>query len=180
MSVKRDKTWFMEQVKAEESRLRGFIRALGVRPSEVDDFAQDAFIVAYEKLDSFGETGGDMFGPWVRGIARKLVANAIRKSVRRQQIMSDHLTDLMLESRPEAWHPLVEAAGADRVSALKACLEELPEYSRQVVQMRYFLELSPGAIGGRLERSANGIRQILFRVRKALLECVEKRMALVP
>jgi len=34
-----------------------------------------------------------------------------------------------------------------------------------------------GAIAGRLERSSNQVRQTLFRIRQALLDCVERRVA---
>ena len=57
--------WFLEQVRGEQSRLRASIRALGVRAEAVDDVAQDALVIALEKLDEF-DRGGD-FG---RGSAR--------------------------------------------------------------------------------------------------------------
>lgn len=169
----RDPQWFLEQVRQEQSRLRAFVRSLGVRPEAVDDLAQDALVLAFEKLDDFDRE--EDFGAWVRGIARRLVANARRKESRRQQIISEHLAEFLGEA--EVAHPLAEA-GDERLPALNECVEQLPERSRQVLHWRYFEEQSPGAIGSRLERSANDVRQMLFRLRRVLLECVERKLVL--
>lgn len=167
--------WFMDQVRLEQARLRAFIRSLGVRTEAVDDFAQDALLVAFEKIATFRRD--EDFGAWVRGIARRLVANTLRKEKRREQILSDHVTELLVDLSPEDLHPLAATAQEDRLSALRACLEKLPERGRQLLHLRYFEEASPGVIAGRLERSATDVRQQLFRLRRALLECVEARLA---
>ena len=166
----------MAQVRREQSRLRSFIRSLGVRADVVDDFAQDALLVAYERLADFRRDAD--FGAWVRGIARRLVPNALRKENRRQQILSDRVTELLLASASEELHPLAETARGDQLGALRTCLEQLPERGWQLLQLRYFEELSPGVIAGRMERSANDVRQQLFRLRRALLECIERRLAM--
>lgn len=166
-----DTTWFIEQVRQEHTRLRAFIRSLGVRAEAVDDVAQECFILALEKLDQF-ERGTD-FGAWVRGMARRLVMNLLRKEQRRQIILSDAVTQFMAESTEE--EPADDLT-IEKVEALRGCMGQLPERSRELVRMRYFEDLSPGAIASRLERTANDVRQMLFRLRRALQECVEKRI----
>jgi RNA polymerase sigma-70 factor (ECF subfamily) len=167
--------WFITQVGLEQARLRAFIRSLGVRSEAVDDLAQEALIIAYEKLADFRVA--DDFGAWVRGIARRLVANALRKEGRRREILSDHVTALLVAAQPAELHPLAESATADRLGALRKCLEQLPDRERQLLQLRYFDELKPGTIAGYVERSAGDVRQQLFRLRRALLECIERRLA---
>ena len=97
----------MEQVRREQSRLRAFVRSLGVRAEGVDDIAQDALVIAYERLDVFRDD--EDFGAWVRGIARRLVANWLRKENRRRVILSEHMTELLADSDPQHLHPLAEA-----------------------------------------------------------------------
>jgi RNA polymerase sigma-70 factor (ECF subfamily) len=169
-----DDSWFIAEVEREQSRLRAFIRSLGFRSEAVDDLAQDALVVAYERLDTFRRD--DDFGAWVRGIARRLAANALRKDSRRRQILADHVTELLLSAGPEQLHPLAEAAAEDRLAALKVCLEGLPQAARQLLELRYFEEIAPGAIAGRMERTAVDIRQQLFRLRRSLLQCIEGRL----
>jgi RNA polymerase sigma-70 factor, ECF subfamily len=176
MNSSGDTDWFIEAVEREQSRLRAFIRSLGIRSEAVDDLAQEALLVAYQRLDVFRHD--DDFGAWVRGIARRLAANALRKDYRRRQILSDHVTELLLETAPEALHPLAETADADRLAALKQCLDGLPQTARDLLQLRYFEQVAPGAIAGRLERTAVDIRQQLFRLRRALLGCIEGRLAM--
>ena len=175
MNSSNDTAWFMEQVGREQSRLRAFIRSLGVRAEAVDDLAQDALLVAYQRLEVFRRD--EDFGAWVRGIARRLVANALRKESRRQQILSDHVTELLVAAGPEDLHPLAEAAEEDRLAALRCCLEKVPESARRLLHLRYFEEVTPGVIAGRLERSATDVRQQLFRLRRELLECIERRLS---
>jgi RNA polymerase sigma-70 factor, ECF subfamily len=176
MKVPAEDEWFWACVREQQARLRAFVRVLGVRSEAVDDFAQDALIVAFEKRDTFGQNGQNDFGAWVRGIARKLVANAVRKDIRRRQLLSDGFTDLLLQVQPDTLHPLLQEGNKDRIGALSECVKALPERSRELVTMRYFEELSPGDIGSRLDRSANDVRQILFRIRRGLLSCVERRL----
>jgi RNA polymerase sigma-70 factor len=169
MSTQRDTEWFLEQVRREQSRLRAFVRVLGVRAEAVDDMAQDALLIAYERLADFRR--GEDFGAWVRGIARRLVANWIRKENRRQQILSDHVSELFVGAAEQ------DTGHDDQLVALRACLEQLPESGRQLLHLRYFEELNPGAIASRSEQSATSVRQQLFRLRRALLSCIESRLA---
>ena len=179
-----DRAWFLEQVRREQSRLRAFVRAMGVRAEVVDDLAQDALVVAFEKREFFRRAPDSDFGAWVRGIARRLIANAARKEARRRVVLSRHVTDLMLAAADaQPVHPLLAdgdgdgGADPDLLAALGECVKRLPDHHREVVQLRYFEGLTPGAIAGRLERSSNQVRQMLFRVRQALLECVQSRVA---
>ena len=175
MSDARDSRWFLEQVQREQSRLRAYVRSLGVRAEAVDDLSQDALVVAFEKRETFDAAGGD-FGGWVRGIARRLAANAVRKESRRRQFLSGHLTELLLSAEEKQLHPLAREGDPDLLAALAKCLEKLPARNRQVVHLRYFEQLTPGTIASHLERTANDVRQSLFRIRRALLGCIEGRL----
>jgi len=154
--------WFLERVQSEQARLRSFIRALGVRAEAVDDLAQETLIIALKKLDEF-DRGSD-FGVWVRQIARRLIANERRKEARRSQILSDCVTDLLLEINHD-----------EELAALRECMAALPKHGRELLQQRYFEDLSPGIIGSRMGRPSNQVRQTLLRLRRALLECIERR-----
>lgn len=178
MSDSNDIDWFLQQVEREQSRLRAFVRSLGVRAEAVDDLAQDTLIVAYEKRASFDHSAD--FGRWIRGIARKMVANSIRKDARRSKILSDPVSEILIQATTPDVHPLELLMPNKRdhsLSALADCLASLPERSKQLIHLRYFERQSPGAIAGQLERSSNDIRQALFRLRRALLKCIEERIA---
>jgi RNA polymerase sigma-70 factor, ECF subfamily len=166
-------TWFLERVQSEQARLRSYIRALGVRAEAVDDLAQETLIIALKKLDEF-DRGGD-FGVWVRQIARRLIANERRKEARRSQILSDCVTDLLLEINHEPMSPRERQEHDEELAALRECMAALPKHGRELLQQRYFEDLSPGIIGSRMGRPSNQVRQTLLRLRRALLECIERR-----
>jgi RNA polymerase sigma-70 factor (ECF subfamily) len=168
----RDRDWFVAQVRQNQARLRALIRSLGVRPEAVDDIAQDALVLAWEKVPEFDPDGD--FGAWVRAIARRLVANERRKETRRKRILAGEVTDLMLQLSAESEGPLTRLERDDSLCALRTCLDGLPPDSRELIRLRYFEQRSPGSIAGQLDRSSNSVRQGLLRLRRMLLACVER------
>ncbi|QJX00624.1 sigma-70 family RNA polymerase sigma factor [Frigoriglobus tundricola] len=169
-----ERAWFIDQVRKHQARLRASIRALGVRAEAVDDFAQDALFLAWQKRAEFDPAGE--FGVWVVQIARRLVANERRKDSRRSRILAGEVTDLMLQLAQTADGPLTDLERAETLSALQACLGELQPKAREMIRWRYFEQLSPGAIAGHLGRSSNYVRQSLLRLRRLLSECLERRL----
>ena len=62
------------------------------------------------------------------------------------------------------------------VSHLHECLNQLPDRSRELLRLRYEDELDATALGARLGRDSNAVRQALFRVRELVRRCVEGRL----
>jgi RNA polymerase sigma-70 factor (ECF subfamily) len=166
-------SWFLEQVQKDQARLRAYVRSLGVRAEWVDDLAQEALLIALKRVDEFDRTGD--FGGWVRQIARRLIANERRKEMRRDIILSDHATDILLELHGESLNPGELQEREEEIARLRECVARLSKRSRELLQQRYFEDLSPGAIGSRLGLPSNQIRQTLLRLRRALLTCMERR-----
>ncbi len=171
-------SWFLEQVEREHIRLRAYIRSMGVRAEEVDDLAQEVFLLSWEKIEEISREGH--FGGWVRQVARRLIANERRKDSRRSRLLSDHITDLLLDH--DDGGPS-EAPGSDsdpnheiELDALRDCLSRMPQEHRELLRKRYFEDLSPGTIGGVLGKSSNQVRQSLLRLRRSLLLCIKSRL----
>lgn len=167
---------FIEQVREHHAGLRGFVRALGVDPLWVDDVAQEAFIVAYNRLDEFDRERD--FGAWLRGIARNLVINERRKDARRKRILSDNLTDVLLSSSSASDHEEVEMGdkALAKVNALRACISELPEKSLGMLRARYEDDNSALEIAEDFAMKAPAVRKALERVRVSLRKCMETRL----
>ena len=173
-----DRELFVEQVREHHAGLRGFVRSLGVDPLWVDDVAQEAFIVAYNRLDEFDRERD--FGAWLRGIARNLVINERRKDARRKRILSDNLTDVLLSTSSVADGEDREIGdrGLAKLNALKECIGILPEKSVQLLRARYEEEHSAQAIADEFSMKPPAVRKALERVRISLRECMEERMGL--
>ena len=173
-----DRELFVEQVREHHAGLRGFVRALGVDPLWVDDLAQEAFIVAYNRLDEYDHDRD--FGAWLRGIARNLVINERRKNARRKRILSDNLTDVLVSTSSVAEEEEREIGdnGLVRMKALKECIATLPEKSLQMMRSRYEDELSAQDIAEQYGMKPPAVRKALERVRASLRKCMEDRLGL--
>ena len=152
-------------------RVRAFVRSLGVGPDWVDDIAQEAFMTAYEKWNTFDQSRD--FGKWVRGIAANIVSYEFRKQARRRRILDSGLTDILLNLYHRAEEP-IDPVGID---AVKACLGKLSPENREIVQGRYRDNLTAPELAKKHEKSAVNIRQMLVRIRRDLHACVERRLA---
>ena len=164
---------FTQLVAQEHQQVRSFVRTLGVDPDWVDDLAQEVFLIAWRESDSF-DSQRDI-GKWLRGIARNLVRNELRKDQRRKRILHEGLSELLCRSLGGE----TEAADWEqyRVSALRDCVEQLAPKSRQIVAGRYSDGWKAPDLADHLGMTAAAVRQALMRIREQLKQCIKVRMA---
>lgn len=137
------------------------VQILGDRHT-AEDVAQEAFVTAYEKLDSLND--GNAFGPWLLQIVRR---RALRARKANQQLPGrlEHSSEPYVEDR----NPLND----DRRELLNL-VERLPEHERVIVMLRYFDGHSVKDIA-HINRSAAGtVTKTLTRARQRLLSLYER------
>lgn len=161
---------FEPLMREHQSRLRAFIRSLGVDDAWVDDVAQEAFLIAYRRMADF-QAEAD-FGKWIRGIARNLVANELRKKGRRSRLLHDSLAEVLWKCQPES----LETASNDLLPVLEECVGRLPAHSQELLQRRYASGENACDLARELRLSADAVRQHLLRIRVAVKRCVEKKL----
>ena len=161
---------FAGLVQEHQASLRVFVRSLGVEPDWVDDLAQDAFVTAYREMGSYDPERD--FGKWLRGIARNLVRNELRKQGRHRRILHEGLSQHLLEFG-EKEEPRFDVG---QVSALRDCVEQLPNKSRELVHSRYFEGWNASILADKFEMKAATIRQALLRIRRQLYLCINQRV----
>jgi RNA polymerase sigma-70 factor (ECF subfamily) len=152
-------------------RVRACVRSLGVDRDWVDDVAQEAFMEAFRKWDSFDHQRD--FGKWVRGIAANIVRNEVRKRNRRQRLLNSDLAQSMLTShlsKPEPASPV-------SLEAVQVCLAKLNADQRALIQGHYYDGLTSGELSDRLQKSAANVRQMLVRVRRQIRACIERQQS---
>jgi len=162
---------FEDLVREHQAGLRAFIRALGTDEAFVDDLAQEAFIVAYRRLDDF-EAGTD-FGRWLRGIARHLVANERRKEARRSRLLPFAVADILLHREPADGD--VAADLTRLLPVMQECVGQLPPQNRELLQRRYAGGENARSLARELRLNADAVRQSLLRIRVAVKECIERK-----
>ena len=164
---------FASFVREHQASLRSFLSIIGVRADSVDDLAQDTFLVAYKELDRFDEDQD--FGKWLRGIARNLTRNELRKDARRSRILNNELTEhLLAEADQDQNSSTYEEAD---LCALRDCIEQLPDKSRKLISGRYRDEWKASFLADQFEMSATAVRLALMRIRRQLKTCIETKIA---
>ena len=161
---------FAGLVKEHQASLRVFVRSLGVEPDWVDDLAQDAFVVACREMGSYDPERD--FGKWLRGIARNLVRNELRKQGRHRRILHEDLSRHLMEFSEQE----ESRFDVSQVSALRDCVEQLPNRSRELVHSRYYEGWNASILADKFEMKAATIRQTLLRIRRQLYQCINQRV----
>lgn len=130
-------------------------------------------MVAYRELDGFDPDQD--FGKWLRGIARNLVRNELRRDARRGRLMDEHVTTHLLAAS-ESHH---DEIGFDESEfhALRDCLESLPEKSRTLIDGRYYDEWNASILSDKFQMTATAVRLALMRIRRQLNTCIKERLS---
>ena len=108
------------------------------------------------------------------GIARhKALDFYRRKSARGRALLMDAATiDQLVRANEE----IAEEIDVRR-EAFHQCMGKMPAKARQLLEMRYKADLSPGEIAARSKAGESAVKMALFRLRNALRDCIERRLA---
>lgn len=152
--------------------LYGYVFACVHNHEDAEDIFQNVSVAVTESISRLTDEAG--FLPWAREIARRRIL-AHRRGARRERPFDPEVVQRLAEAadRVERTHP----ASRQR-AALTACLESLPAESRRLILMRYDgSAVSAEDLGAQFGRSVQGIYAWIKRVKTALRECVERRLA---
>jgi RNA polymerase sigma-70 factor, ECF subfamily len=148
--------------------VRGFLAARLHHLEDVDDVAQEVFLVAFDRLKTCDPA---QFRPWLIGIAKNKLKQHWRKQSRRAAAMERFREELatVVEAEVDASFRLLRA---EHIERLLDCIGRLPDRVRRIVRA--------GLDGGRADELAdelgmnrNAIYQARFRGFAALRKCME-------
>ncbi len=161
-----------------QAMLHAYIRAIVRDRVAAEDALSDTAIGAGARLGQ-GCDAARPFASWVRGIARRVAPETLRRWGRRPR--EETLAQDVLEAigaRIEA--VLVSDPELVRHEALARCLDTLQAPQRELLRLRYGDGLAHDAIATRLRRTANAIGVALHRLHNLLSECIRRRLAGAP
>lgn len=154
---------------AHERSLFAYVCALTPNWQDAEEIMQQVRIRIWQEFDQYDSA--KPFSCWARAIAYYLTL-AYRKQKSRQR---EFFSERILEEVSLAYETVADSAN-ERRTALISCLEKLGNHKRRVVE-EYYLSAEPARrIADRLSMTPNALRQLLFRIRKMLFECVERAM----
>jgi RNA polymerase sigma-70 factor len=160
-------------VRQHSEMLRAYLSAVCFDPSARDDIFQETWLTAWRRLDDYDKSRP--FGPWLRGIAARVML-AQRRQHRRVGILCD---DDILDALREQHDRLDRQPGDtwdEQLEGLRHCLEHLPEPYLSAIRLKYVDELEPMTLLDRLQITAEALKKRLQRGRAKLLECLERRL----
>lgn len=147
-------------------------RMLGNR-GEAEEAAQEAFIRAYTKLDSYDPAR--KFSTWMLSITSNYCIDLLRK--RRALLLSlDHPLPphpALMSDRADG--PEAQATDSEREEMVQSLLQTLPEDYRQAVVLFYWYDLSYQEIAEVMDTTVSAIKSRLFRARRQLAEAGEEQ-----
>ncbi len=162
---------FARIVAANGRWLFAYLMTLLANPDDAEEVFQETSVVLWREYEKF-DLGTD-FRRWASTIAYHQVQKFRREKKRCPQQLSDVTVQLLAAEVPERFD-LYEP----RRDALKHCIKRLPARDHQLIQQCYTdREETLGAVAKRLGRSANTVYKAVSRIRRGLLECVERTLS---
>jgi zinc protease len=157
-----DTAAFREIVVAHQNLVTGVCyAALGERTA-AQDAAQEAFVVAWRRLDSLRDP--DRLRPWLAGIARHVCRN--RQRARHADPL--HAADASPEAVDVSAGPDQQAIAREEEQIVDRTLAALPADYREVIVLYYRENQSAAEVATALELTEEAVRQRLVRGRQLL------------
>jgi RNA polymerase sigma-70 factor (ECF subfamily) len=137
-------------------------RMLGER-QEAEDLAQDAFLRAYQRLETFDV--GRPFGPWIRKVAVNLCLNSLQRHRPPRLPLDEEYDDPVDTDQPD---PADLHERADQAVRLRREMAALPAHYRAVIELRHFQDMTYEEMAKALTISIGDVKTHLFRARRLL------------
>ena len=155
--------------------LIGLIASWGATYNDAAELAQDSFADAYLNRHSCRGNWKDpeVFGAWLRGIARNKFRNECRSRKRREKRVIS-VSASVLEASPTPLPAPVD----ERLERLRDAIDGLPSKLKQVVMMHYLDVTSVKDVAALLSVSPKTIEGRLYQARRALKRTMEAQSTL--
>jgi len=148
---------FEELVARHQRAVYGIVSRMIYNRDDVDDLAQDIFVLAYRSIRSF--RGDSNFATWLHRIAVNATLKYMRRGKNRQTVSLDDpetaLGDIL--AAPNQASPAELAHTGERNEAVRQALELLPARQRMVVTLHYFEEYTCDEIADMLHCSVGTV-----------------------
>lgn len=162
----------LDLITKSQRALYGYIFSLVASRELADEILQDTNVVLCRKIGEFD--GSVKFTTWACRVAYfEVLAQRKSQHRRREQLVDGELLEQIAAEAAQA-----TADADDRIAAMRRCVDALPQHSREMIDLRYEPGGSVKLVAERFGRSVDGVRVTLHRIRRILLECIERSLSL--
>lgn len=168
---------FSKLVLLHQGRVRGYVGRHVRQVDVADDLAQEVFLDAFRSLRNY--RGEVALSQWLYGVARNCVLEHLRSEGRRRLREARSLGAHLLGGRLQRVEENQSSAEEKEreISALQQCMKVLPPDSARLLEEFYFDQSSAVEMAQRRQWKDSRIRKALLRIRQALRECMDRRLA---
>ena len=160
---------FLKHFLEEQGVLKAYLVSATSDLHAADDLLQEVSGALWENFADYDESRP--FRPWALGVARNMVLRWRRARGRGRTLLSDETVRLLADTAE------AEGEGSDQRRAhLRGCLETLGDHLRDVLRLRYLDGLGMTELSQRVRKSIAAVEMILVRGRRALRECVDRKL----
>lgn len=153
-----------------EHAIRAYIAGAVSSFQDREDLLQQVALTVARRFEEFDENRP--FLAWALWLARSRIIDFYRSRGRHPQFLSDAVLEGYADAlvdRQNLVHPQREA--------LDHCMEKLPERSRSLIRLKYHDGLKIDQIAETIRSTPASVRVTLFRIRDALADCIQRRLA---
>lgn len=161
-----DKSAFGRLIRMFQRQLTRFVLGLLGSFDQAEDVVQEAFVKAWQALESFDPTRP--FYPWLSVIARNLAFNLMRREEKKESL--DNLTEKGFDAVTDEPGPLEALLEEENEKRFYKALLSMPEKYREVFVLRHFEDLNYAEIASELKIKPGTVDSRLYRARQYLLE----------
>ncbi len=156
---------FLRLITEFQGRLFGYLLSMLGDTDQANEVLQETNLVLWRKSNEF-QAGSD-FKAWSFRVAHFQVMAFRQRQIRDRLVFDDDMVETFgrdASAQDEAYK--------QRIELLETCIDNLSERNREVLCRFYDEGQSLDVIAASLKRKANAVGQMLFRIRKALIDCV--------
>ena len=156
-------------LKSEREILR-YVMAIVPHAADAQEIVQETAVALWKQIDQYDRS--QPFTPWACRFAANKAKEHLRKQGRWSAFLNDEVASLLATRREE-----IAATLDRRVEPLRDCLGELPSHNQSLVEKYYFDQTPVEEIASEVGRSAEALYKALQRIRAALMDCVNGKLA---
>ncbi len=151
----------------------GFMLKRTQNETDTEDIVIETFAKAFDRISTYNPEYA--FNTWLIAIAKNVHIDLLRKK------KSTLFIDITDEDDQQAYNvadsspsPEDELIKEQNLSSLLECIKQLKPHYQEVIQLRYFQELSYQEIAEQLNEPLNNVKIKLLRAKKLLADVIRK------
>ncbi|MFL9845935.1 RNA polymerase sigma factor [Flavobacterium rhizosphaerae] len=152
----------------------GFMLKRTQNETDTEDIVIETFAKAFDRIQTYNPDY--VFSTWLIAIAKNVHIDLLRKKKSSHQVELSEGEQRQVRNIPDdALSPEDSLIKDQNLSSLLHCIKQLKPQYQEVIQLRYFQELTYQEISAQLNEPLNSVKVKLLRAKKLLSEIIRKK-----